>query len=789
MQVSALYTMQAFCARQLRAFVACSWAHTVPLRLRAVAQLGMIALSSFSLVAHAQVQVQGQVPVTPRKPAPVVVAPPKEKGPMFIDAERLEGVMDIEMTARGRAELRQDDMTIFGEVLRMNEEYRRIDGEGGVRLEMGNDRFSGNRLRMETSTSVGSFTEPTYQFRGQDRPIRGNAELMQFQGKDRYSIRRGSFTSCEPGRDDWHVDFTQLDLDYEEGAGTVTNAQIHFKDATLFTLPWLTFPLESRRKTGFTAPSYYHTTRGGTEIETPFYWNIAPERDLMLTPHYISARGYQLNSDFRYIDRSYKGNLRVEYLPDDKQLKQTRSGFTWQHQQTLAPGLTALADINRVSDDRYYVDLNTRIRNTSQVNLQRLATLNYSGSVAGQGFSSGLLLQRFQTLQDPLAPITAPYDRLPQLTMMAQRNDIGGVADAKLPAEFVRFSNPTLVYGNRVSLNPSVSVPYLTPGYYANARFGMRHVSYNLERQTAGTADRISANIPWFSLDTGLLFERDTQLFSQDLTQTFEPRLYYLRAAYRNQSNIPIFDTGLADLNFASIFSENRFAGGDRFGDANEVTIAGSSRFILPNGAEIGRVTLGERFYFADERVTLNSTATPRTYDHSDILGALSARLDRNWTFDTGVQYNPRDSRTERFGANFRYNPEIAKLLNVGYRFTRDALDQIDTYGQWPMGGGWFTVGRVNYSLRDRLMIESLGGLEYNGGCWVFRVFAQRVQVATSTSTTAIYLQLELNDFVKMGSDPFDLLNRSVPGYRATNLGGADMVPSLIPRLPFQMQY
>ena len=209
----------------------------------------------------------------------------------------------------------------------------------------------------------------------------------------------------------------------------------------------------------------------------------------------------------------------------------------------------------------------------------------------------------------------------------------------------------------------------------------------------------------------------------------------------------------------------------------------------MPNGAEIGRVTLGERFYFADERVTLNSTATPRTYDHSDILGALSTRLDRNWTFDTGVQYNPRDSRTERFGANFRYNPEIAKLLNVGYRFTRDALDQIDTYGQWPMGGGWFTVGRVNYSLRDRLMIESLGGLEYNGGCWVFRVFAQRVQVATSTTTTAIYLQLELNDFVKMGSDPFDLLNRSVPGYRATNLGGAEMAPSLIPRLPFQMQY
>jgi LPS-assembly protein len=281
------------------------------------------------------------------------------------------------------------------------------------------------------------------------------------------------------------------------------------------------------------------------------------------------------------------------------------------------------------------------------------------------------------------------------------------------------------------------------------------------------------------------------RLFGEGSLQTLEPRLFYVYVPYRNQDSIPIFDTALADFNYAQLFTENRFVGGDRFGDANQATLAVTSRFLQPSGQEAVRATIGQRYYFADERVGLTPTSPLRTTTDSDILASIGMRLGRRWSFDTATQYNRHQQRGERYSAAARYSPEIAKVLNASYRFQRDVLKQIDVSGQWPLTPGWYGVGRYNYSIQDKRLLEGLAGFEYNAGCWVFRAVVQRIQAASQVASTAFIFQLEFNGIGTIGTDEaVELLKRNVPGYSVTNPADARLTPpSARPPLPFEQVY
>ncbi len=722
-------------------------------------------------------------------PAWAQAQPPAQqpKGPTTIDAERIEGVSELEVTARGRVELKRDETTIFSDFLRYNQEFGRVEADGGVRLERGGDRFFGPRLRYDTRDDTGVFEEPSFLMR-RNQTARGSAERLEFLGKDRFRLTRGSYTSCEPGREDWKFEARELELDYEAEEGKLRDGRLRFLDTTILALPYATFPLEKRRKTGLLVPYYAQSTRRGAEVGVPFYWNIAPEQDATLTPIYMSKRGLQLKTQYRYLDPKYSGELHYEHMPEDRLLNRSRSGFALLHDQRFSPQLTGKLDLNKVTDDRYFVDLSTHVRTISTGNLQRDAFLQYSDSAFGGSYYLQGRLQRFQTLQDPLAPIVSPYHRVPQLNFGATRNDVADRFDLALPGEYVRFSHPTLVEGTRFTLNPLLTMPILAPGYFLTPKAGVRAVSYQLDRTAAGQPTRQSLNIPWLSLDSGLIFDRDVRWFGQSLTQTLEPRLYYVYVPFRAQDRIPIFDTGLSDFNYSQLFTENRFAGGDRFGDANHLTLAATSRVLGADGREVFRATLGQRYYFKNDRVGISATAPLRSVDSSDILASVGGKVLRDWTFDTTLQYDPRQSRAQRFGASLRYSPEIAKVLNASYRFNRDVLRQVDLSGQWPVHPGWYAIGRVNYSFRDKRLLEGLGGLEYNAGCWVFRAVFQRIQAAALTSSTAIFFQLEFNGLGQLGTgDAVDFLKRNVPGYAVTNPSDPALVPpSLRPRLPFE---
>ena len=715
--------------------------------------------------------------------------------PVTIDAQTIEGVSDLEVTARGNAEIKRGETTIFGEELRYNRELGRVEGEGGVRVQQGVDRFFGPRLEYNTLDNTGVFEQPSYHMQ-RDKPARGGADRLEFLGKDRYRLTNATFTTCRPGQEDWRLEADQIDLDYQEEEGEAKNVRLRFFDTTILGSPWASFPLSDRRRSGLMPPYYAQTSQRGAEFGLPYYWNIAPEHDMTITPIYMARRGLQVKNLTRYLDSSYAGELRLEYLPEDRVADRSRDGQSWQHSQDLGSGIKAQVDYNRVSDDFYFLNLSSQVRQLTVRNLPQDGNVSSSGMLGAAPYTAQVRFQRFQTLQDPLAPLAPPYHRAPQLKFSAGYYGMAGFLDSTLPVEYVRFSHPTDVQASRVSMNPTLVGAFVAPGWFFTPKVGLHSVGYVFDRNAAGTKDQTSVSIPWFSLDNGLILERDSRWFGNAFTQTLEPRLFYLYVPYASQSHIPIFDTALADFNYPQLFSENRFVGGDRFGDANQATFAVSSRFLQPDGQEAFRVTLGQRYYFKPQRVALDAITPVDPSTESDLLASVGGRVFKHLTYDTTAQYDRHDHQTQRYNVSLRYSPQAARVLNFAYRFARaevgrEAIRQIDISSQWPLAPGWHGVARYNYSLPDNRLLEGLAGIEYNAGCWVFRSVVQRVRAATQVSTTQILFQLEFSGLGALGTDEtVELLKRNVPGYAVTNPSDPTLAPpSSRPRLPFEQTY
>jgi len=728
-----------------------------PARKLACEFAGCVALM-LSVAAHAQTPEAGE--------------------PATIDAQSIEGIAGLEVTATGAVEFRQGDFSVTADFLRFNREFGRLEARGGVRIQQGTNFFSGPSLHYDTATHTGSLEEPQFMIRRQ-LTARGSAKRIEFLSRENYRLSDAFFTTCEPGRDDWRLEATELDLDYRDDEGTAHGARLRFFGAPILGSPYLSFPLNNRRRSGVLAPTISQSSQRGTEVSVPIYLNLAPEQDATLAPTYMSARGEQLKAQYRYLGHRYQGETRLEYLPDDKQLGVSRTGFSLQHEQRFSSALVGRLDLNHVSDDTYLIDLHSQIRQISTHNLQQDAYLDYGNSFSGTAIAAQARVQRFQTLQDPLAPIVPPYHRLPQLKFSAARNDMGGFLDGRLPIEYTRFTHPDLVEGDRTTLDPVIAAPLLGAGYFLTPKLGAHQARYSLTRTNPGQPAKQNVTVPWFSLDSGLVFDRPTDWGGAGGRQTLEPRLFYVYAPYRDQSQLPLFDTFLADFNYAQLFSENRFVGGDRFGDANQLTWAITSRLLNAQGAELLRATIGQRYYFEAEQVGLTADSELRTASESDWLAAAGGHVGRAWTADAAFQYNPNTGRSERYGVQIRYSPELAKVINFDYRFNRIVLlRQVDLSAQWPVGRGWYAVGRYNYSLQDEQVLEALGGFEYNGGCWVLRAVYQRVQAATDVVSKGLFFQLEFTGFGQLGSnDVVNLFQRNVPGYVVTNPKDRSLVP------------
>jgi LPS-assembly protein len=700
--------------------------------------------------------------------------------PTRVTADQLQGVSESEVTATGDAVLQRGTLTIRGDSLHYSADSDEVQAQGHVRIERLGDMIEGPSLRYRIGDSTGVFDKPDYSLAPRTRaenmaPVagRGSAAELEFQGQDKFKLRDATFTTCKPGSEDWYAKVDELDLDFNRKVGTATSSAVYFYGTPIFYFPWVTFSLDNQRKSGFLPPSIGSTGPGGPEVSIPYYFNLAPNYDLTVTARDMQKRGLQWAGQFRFLEPFTTGEMSLEDLPLDHVTGQKRSAFTLNDTFSSGQHLSGFLNVSKVSDDAYFRDLSTRINLTSQTNLPREGYMAYGNTWWDTGsYTAAVHLQRFQTLQDPANPVVPPYARLPQLTLQADRQDYHGL-DFSFAGEYVDFEQPTMVTGRRLIAYPSLSLPFIGPAGFFTPKIGVHATRYQLDQTNLGPGIQSQPVrvLPIMSLDTGLVFERPTELFGNSFTQTLEPRAYYLKVPFKDQSQIPLFDTAVADFNYTQIFSENSFVGGDRIADANQLTLAATTRLLSPtNGQEAMRALIGQRYYFADQKVLLNSTDTARTFKTSDWLASVSGRITQQWTGEADIDYDPREQSADRLTLSGRYQPEAFHTLNLSYRYLRDQLHQVDASAQWPLGNsGWYGVARYNYSIQDRRMVEGLAGFEYNGDCWVARLVVQRFAVATQQATNGIFLQLELNGFSRIGSNPLESLKRSIPGYSRLN--------------------
>ena len=705
-----------------------------------------------------------------------------DEAPAYVTAQRLEGQSGNRLEATGNAELRRAGQAFYADHLLYRQDTREVTADGNVRVEQNGDTVSGMHLEYNLNTRVGDMTLSEYSL--SSGLAHGTAKELHMDGKSNYSLRDVTYTSCPVGQEDWMLDMGRFDIDRATEIGTAHNATVEFKGVPILYSPWMDFPLKGQRKSGMLAPIYGSTSTGGPELTLPIYLNLAPNYDATLAPRFISRRGTMLNDEFRYLHGSYLAKVQLDTL-QDQQTGTRRTHEAYAHTQDLGNGFADAVTLEKVSDDAYYRDLATSVSSTSQVNLPRTGQVTYSGA----SWNALALVQGFQTLQDPLVPVAIPYRMTPDLQLTGQRDAYAGTL--AFTGQFVNFTHPTAVNGERVVLFPTISYPLVSdPGYYVTPKFGVHSASYRLTQNLApGQQANVSATIPIFSLDSGMTFERDTALGNRSLVQTFEPRAYYVYIPYRNQDMLPNFDTALSTFSYSQLFSENRFLGGDRVGDANQLTLAGTSRFLDgTDGAELLRTFIGERFSFAQPQVNLPipvataGVTTPyalptqtSSVNKSDILAGISGRTSRSLWFDSIVQYNPAGLGFEMYSISAQYRPEPGKVLNVGYRYTSPLLNpnlnmrQFDVSTQWPLSGRWHSVARWNYSIVEKTLLEGLVGVEYNQACWVARMVVQRFTTSTLQVSTGFFIQLDLTGLAGIGSDPMDALRRSIPGYTRLN--------------------
>ncbi|HEX6005833.1 MAG TPA: LPS-assembly protein LptD [Burkholderiales bacterium] len=746
---------------------------------RPIIRISLAVSCAFPLAATAQEGLQ----LKPQHALGLAAPADPSALPVFLEADRLRGHSEKEIEAEGNVKLRRGGQSVFADWMRYDPPADEVRARGNVQLQQGGDIVYGERLQYNLETERGHIEKPRYiltpeprqavagpatkpRFAGAD--ARGRAERFLFQGPKHYQAEAAEYTTCEPGKDDWFIKSAKLDIDKENDVGVGRDVSIVFMDRTIFYSPYLTFPLHQQRKSGFLTPHLGTSTRSGIEVTVPYYWNIAPNMDYTLSPRMLSKRGIQLNNEFRYLEPDFKGEARFEFLPGDRQKNDdTRYAAFLRHEQRLPYGWYGYLNLQKVSDDAYFTDLSTQIALTSQVLLPREGILARNGNW-GQSGVYGLTaqIQRWQTLQaDPLAPITPPYNRQPQVSFLAQNWDLMRT-DFELLGQFVDFDHPTLVKGRRTVAYPSLSLPLQSSYAYLIPKAGMHVTHYALDKSTTTLPDT-TRTLPILTTEAGLIFERDARLGNQSFIQTLEPKVYYVYIPYRDQTQIPIFDTGQRDINFATIFAENQFSGQDRINDANQVTIGATTRFVdAQSGIERVRMAVAQRYYFKSQQVFVPGVPLRSSQSSSsDLLAALSGTIARNWVAEAGWQYNTDLSQTEKFNVGARYQPQPGKVLNLVYRSTTGAVRQTDISTQWPVTAQWTALARWNYSLLDRRMLEGLAGFEYNGGCWVFRAVAHRFATAIQQASTSVFLQLELGGVSRIGTNPFDVLKSNIAGY------------------------
>ena len=670
-----------------------------------------------------------------------------------------------------------------------------------------------------SATGGASFKDA--QFELLQRDAHGSAQFVDLTPGGVLKLQDVTFSTCPVTEETWQIRAGTLVLDNGQHSGVARDASVAFDGVPILYLPWLSFPLDDERKTGFLFPSVGSSSRSGFMESTPWYWNIGPSEDLVLTPTYYTRRGLDLGGDARYMTEDQHGELIWQYLPHDDQT--TEEGLTHHDrsfvhltQTTELPDDVRLTvDAANASDGLYFQDFGQNTEGTSTAYLQRSAELSYRDEnwrLSGQ-------LEQYQILEaiaQLLDPTQRPYARVPQI--VADSDFVlgaNGLLHYGFDSEVTRFSRDIGVTGWRMDLRPDAVLHFEGPGYFVRPGIAYEVTQYELDNTGTGQPRDPSRALPTASLDTGLIFDRTA---GQDghRTLTLEPRLLYVYTPYRDQDQLPLFDTGLPDLNSVELFRTNRFVGLDRIGDANQVTTALTSRLLdTGTGRQYLSATLGEAYYFQPPRVQIPLEPTPGL--RSDMVAELNLTAYKDWSLGLTEVWDPDTSKSDRSIVELQFKPADDAVVNLAYRFQRDtpaeqqaqaqavsaayndfyaseigqgftpnqarlnasmlakayetpnSLDQVDLSTAWPILRNWNAYGRVVYALDEHQMLERFVGFEYHGCCWGLQILARRaLSDSTGRQDTGIFVQLVLNGLASVGSQAATFLGNAIRGYNPT---------------------
>lgn len=771
------------------------------------------------LAALVTLTAQAQTAPVPVPPPAVAEAPPlrvirgsapgrlQPRQAIVLRADQATAKLGAELDAQGNVELRQGDTLLRAPTLSFNEARNEVRAPGNVRIEHLGSIIDGQALRLELDTFLGELLAPRYRLATTGGS--GTAERMDFEGEQRLRTTAGSYSSCPREGDAppaWELRTDRLTLDLAQSKGSADGVVLRFLDVPILAAPSFTFPLGDTRMSGWLPPHIGADNRSGFELAVPYYFNLADNYDATVTPFGMTRRGAGVDGEVRGLTPFGSAAWEASWLPHDRVAGRTRWSSHLVGEARPWEGLRLKADVEAVSDDDYWKDLRRRIESPTPRLLARDLQLTQDGSLSpGARWQGYARIQGWQALQthEASSRITTPYQREPQIGLRLNTDtDIGLLAgfmprmhrprlEGGLELEYNRFTLPGSALptqapgGQRMHALGHLALPVLDPAWWVIPQLQVNAANYRVSTPLTDVRRSASRVVPTFSVDAGMAFERDTRLLGRDLLQSLEPRLLFVNTPYRRQDNLPNFDSAPRDFNAEALYATNPFTGIDRVADARTLSFGAVSRWLSPSsGEEQLRLGLVQRYQFRDQRITADAGTVNRRF--SDVVFTGGAHLSEPWWLDGAVQYDPELGRSVRSVLRARYSPGAFKTVSLAYRLQRSQSEQLDVAWQWPLfgkalrnnsscKGAWYTAGRIQYSLRESRITDSLLGLEYDAGCYVVRIGVERLSTGLSQTNTRFLLQLELVGLSRLGSSALKVLRDNVPGYRP--LASDDALP------------
>jgi len=686
-----------------------------------------------------------------------------------LSANRTLTSKDGSTTFEGDVIIERHELRMRTDMARFDNTLREVSVEGNVHLDtldMSIDADSGRFFLDDRNLELNNI-----QFFMPETRLRGQAERVTSESDRFATLTSSNITSCPPNNIDWLLSADSIELDLQDEYGKARDVVLRFHSVPFLYTPYIEFPVGDRRRSGLLVPSFGTSSSRGFELTIPWYWNIAPNQDATIAPHYMDRRGMQLDAQYRYLTQTTDGTFDINYLHEDKITLETRYSLKYLQNTDFTDDIRLNIDYNDVSDPEYLQDFSSSLLGSSTTHISRSANLaaNYTN------WNASARLQTYETLDLTIAESDRPYRMLPQLRLQGEE-ELTDNFQFTLFTEWVNFVHEDDINteGPRFIVQPGAELSLRSSAWFLKPAIEFNHTQYNVTDGAGTNIDTPDRNLPIASIDSGIFLERTT---SNDLIHTLEPRLFYLYVPYEDQDALPLFDTSIPDLTLLQMFRKNRFYGGDRIGDANQITAALRSRFIDPaNGYEYMRASIGQIYYFDDRRVT--PTGIPATSKSSDIIGEISGAVGK-WKANAGMRWDIEEHNSARHNASLQYRSDSQSIFNLGYSKRREtltnpeALEQTDISFVTPVSKRYTIIGRWNYSLEQQRDLEVIGGFSYESCCWSMIVALQRNLVTSSTIDedydNSILFQLVLKGLGSVSGDSaVDKLKQSILGFRDT---------------------